>query len=580
MADKVVSLKVLVDTKSGQVNVEELDNDIKKTIKDTETLGQQSKDNSEQMSSGFKKVGDSSGIAGANLMAFNGIISDANYGIRGIANNIQQFAATFAMLVGQTGSVKEAFKSLLGVFKGPLGILTVISIATSLLERFSMQQKKTAEETDDVTSSLAKESVQAQVMFGNLKKLVTENGNLTDVKAAAEEINKKYNTQLDTENVTLQQLASEYERVALGIELKTRAEIASAQATKAMEQLPAKQVEILKLQSELANKEATLSALMNANTEKSRSSAVSVSKDILNTRDELEKLKQEEQALLNQKQIGLHVAIEATNELSELGLRNTKAETDASKKAAEERAKAVQAEAKALINTIEDINASKNWHTTEKGYFLDVLWDEEKYNKTLKEMETIEEKATNLVLVVERSMGDKLGDFATRIEGDVVLARDGLSAITDLYSSFESNNDKRNRKIFENTKKLNIAITVMDTYLAAQKAYTSQLDLDPTSPIRAAIAAGIAVIGGLARVNAIRNTKYGDTSAKSTTTGGGSTSVSGSTSNRVDAELTPITAQSIRRTRKMDTVRVVVVESDIRETTDRIDSIMTKAVVQ
>ena len=52
-----------------------------------------------------------------------------------------------------------------------------------------------------------------------------------------------------------------------------------------------------------------------------------------------------------------------------------------------------------------------------------------------------------------------------------------------------------------------IAATTIDTYLGAQKAYTSQLiPGDPTSPIRAAIAAGVAVAGGLANVAAIVKT--------------------------------------------------------------------------
>jgi len=65
-----------------------------------------------------------------------------------------------------------------------------------------------------------------------------------------------------------------------------------------------------------------------------------------------------------------------------------------------------------------------------------------------------------------------------------------------------------------------IAATTIDTYLGAQKAYTSQLIVgDPTSPIRAAIAAGVAVAGGLANVAAIVKTKTPGTGGG----GGGST---------------------------------------------------------
>lgn len=49
-----------------------------------------------------------------------------------------------------------------------------------------------------------------------------------------------------------------------------------------------------------------------------------------------------------------------------------------------------------------------------------------------------------------------------------------------------------------------IAQTTIDTYVGAQKAYASQLiPGDPTSPVRATIAAGVAVAAGLANVRAI-----------------------------------------------------------------------------
>lgn len=52
-----------------------------------------------------------------------------------------------------------------------------------------------------------------------------------------------------------------------------------------------------------------------------------------------------------------------------------------------------------------------------------------------------------------------------------------------------------------------IAATTIDTYLGAQKAYASQLiPGDPSSPIRAAIAAAIAVAGGIRNVRAIQRT--------------------------------------------------------------------------
>ena len=64
------------------------------------------------------------------------------------------------------------------------------------------------------------------------------------------------------------------------------------------------------------------------------------------------------------------------------------------------------------------------------------------------------------------------------------------------------------RKQFKVTKAFNIAMTTADTYMAAQKAYLSQMQFDPTSPIRAKIAAGVAVAAGLAKVAAISRTQF------------------------------------------------------------------------
>ena len=68
-----------------------------------------------------------------------------------------------------------------------------------------------------------------------------------------------------------------------------------------------------------------------------------------------------------------------------------------------------------------------------------------------------------------------------------------------------------------------IAQTTIQTYQGAQAAYTSQLiPGDPTSPIRAAIAAGIAVASGIANVKAILSTEAPGGSGGAGGGGGGS----------------------------------------------------------
>jgi len=88
--------------------------------------------------------------------------------------------------------------------------------------------------------------------------------------------------------------------------------------------------------------------------------------------------------------------------------------------------------------------------------------------------------------------------------------------------------EKIARKRFNVMKAFSLATALADTYLATQKAYTSQLQLDPTSPIRAKIAAGVALAAGLANVAAIARTRFESSSGTSPAIGVGGGSGGGS----------------------------------------------------
>ena len=92
------------------------------------------------------------------------------------------------------------------------------------------------------------------------------------------------------------------------------------------------------------------------------------------------------------------------------------------------------------------------------------------------------------------------------------LAVESAAAMIDLLNVLTSNGNARTeeerKKEFERQKKYQIAATMVSTFAAAQKAYQSQLTITPDSPIRAAIAAAIAVTSGLARVAAIKKQQY------------------------------------------------------------------------
>ena len=111
----------------------------------------------------------------------------------------------------------------------------------------------------------------------------------------------------------------------------------------------------------------------------------------------------------------------------------------------------------------------------------------------------------------------------------IEAAQSTLSTISSLTELFGKKNEKAARKAFQINKAAQIANATIDTYKSATSAYGSQLVVgDPTSPIRASIAAGIAIAAGLVNVAKIASQKFegggssGGGSAPSSAGGGGS----------------------------------------------------------
>lgn len=102
----------------------------------------------------------------------------------------------------------------------------------------------------------------------------------------------------------------------------------------------------------------------------------------------------------------------------------------------------------------------------------------------------------------------------------------GLTLISDLSEVFAKKGEKQAKRAFEIQKAASLAAAVITTYQSAVSAYQSQfLPLpDPTSPIRGAIAAGIAIASGLGNVAKIASQKFeggGSISASAPPSGGG-----------------------------------------------------------
>jgi hypothetical protein len=136
----------------------------------------------------------------------------------------------------------------------------------------------------------------------------------------------------------------------------------------------------------------------------------------------------------------------------------------------------------------------------------------------------------NLKFIIE-SMTQILSitqDLATMNENkykeinDKVLANENLT--TEQKQKAIIKNNANAKKSFELNKKFQIASTLISTFATARDAYKSQfVPPDGSSPIRGAVAAGIATAGGLIAVKKIMSTQFQGTSIPSGGDGGGAT---------------------------------------------------------
>lgn len=146
MADKSKKILYTVEINDkGKIKIDNLtkgfvnaSNAVKNLNKDLMQQGQVMRQNAKTN----QNMIDKTGLAGATLVEFGRTISDANYGIRGIANNLSQLSTLFITLVSTSGGFKGALTALGNVFRGPIGLILLFQTAITLLERFSMNSKK------------------------------------------------------------------------------------------------------------------------------------------------------------------------------------------------------------------------------------------------------------------------------------------------------------------------------------------------------------------------------------------------------------------------------------------------------
>jgi hypothetical protein len=210
-----------------------------------------------------------------SLFALSGIVQDAPFGFRAIANNITFFAQEMAYTTKTAGGFKAALSGMLGALSGPAGIIIGISAITSLLTVFFGNSKKAKNATDDLTVSvhnladaLGEGDKNAQKDLTHLQLLYTAATNvnkpMAERLAAVKALQKEYPTYLGNqskENILAGQAAAAYERLKDQILATARARAAEDELVKNSQQqlqIEAKLTDLLKQRTVIQQKQDAL----------------------------------------------------------------------------------------------------------------------------------------------------------------------------------------------------------------------------------------------------------------------------------------------------------------------------------
>jgi hypothetical protein len=99
---------------------------------------------------------DKTGLAGATVVEFGRTISDSNYGLRGMANNISQLSTLFITLITTSGGLTKGLGQLVKVMMGPVGLIVLFQIVIALFERADMMASKLEKTSNALADAQAK----------------------------------------------------------------------------------------------------------------------------------------------------------------------------------------------------------------------------------------------------------------------------------------------------------------------------------------------------------------------------------------------------------------------------------------
>ena len=587
MADKIISLRLLVDTKEGQAKIENVGEELQDVADKAKAAGGSVKTTSDDMTKGFDVMGEAASQAGISIQGV------------GTATKLLKGALTGLIAAGILIALNELAKVAKDVY------LNMTTAATSAREL--------KEATDQAALSVIGEITELKRLSG----VISDTNEAMYVRIDAIE---------DARTLMpdhLQGLTNEeilYRGITNELNLSIEALLLKAEIEQNQKQIEEKSVKLLETKQKiddgaLANAKKyqfsllgriTLSTMENAQLSKKERQEKELNA-LLERRNELQRIA----AGGDKKKEDTNDDTNDPNDLDAI----TKKVVDANKKREEDEKEAErkrkrkrredEAERKAdEAKRKSDLESVDNALAKERSKRLDEIQDDEtaelrkakeKYDKPIaileqygvdtaqvveaqeSEVAAIKKKYADKMVADDQKLADEMQaiddknaakkkdadqkeiDDARRVQqAKFDMAADAAYALIDLVDALSKDDEKNAKKSFERNKKLNIAVALIDTFMGAQKAYAQTIG----GPVIKGIAAAVATASGLARVAAIKKTKFNDTSASVPDTPG-----TVDTTQESGFQQTGFTAlpQGGER-KKPDPIKVYVLESEISKT--------------
>ena len=564
MASKKILIQVDVTTKSAEVQINKV----------IESMGKL-EGATTKVSTAQKKSTASAGLHNAILMEAGRTASDLNYGFSAVANNLGQLFSLFQASANSAEGLGAAFKKLLSI---QALFLIGGQLVIQNLDKITSFFKDVVFGIEDFNKIFNKASDTVKDVNGNFELYIATLEDVTkseDEKAIAiEKLNEEYPDYIDSlqkADVSLQDVKNKTKAASLQNDLYRDSIMQLAIARAAENELEKISTEILQSEIDLKNDQLE----MGFKTEDQVKERIKLLDDLIATEKENEK-----QLKNNQHENDLMTKI-YSNQTRSMTSNLSKLEDE--KAALEGTAKAYGGLGESIRERIDRLKEERERYLefidlkrteTKKDIDLENEYKETKIGNVDKEVASIkalgrirskffkknqDQDVKDKETALEKSELQRIQALAevNAIEGNEIAKRQARLEINAFYDKKDiqatEETEKAKAKIDKLAKEaklqqlddigeglmaaseiagkatglgkgLAVAATTISTYGAAQKAYDSQLIVgDPTSIVRAQIAAASAVLQGLAKVKAIMSVKTpamkgGDSTSGTSTT--------------------------------------------------------------